>query len=354
MAEQDRDQRTEQATPQRIRKAYEEGQIGFSAELVGGLMLATGAIFFWLVGEWFFGSIGETIRDRVTYFEPMILEQRTILMAISNDVMRIGFACLVLILPLFLVALLGGALQTNFNVSFKPLNLKWEKLSVPAGVKKIFSSSSAVRGALSIAKAAVIVLIIYLIGKAQLEKIAVSGFSSFQDLMFAMCQILLYVSLAIAAMMTLVGIVDLAFQKWKQMQDLKMSIQDIRDEHKESEGDPLIRARVKRLQAEMGRKRMLSEVPKSTVVITNPTHFAVALQYDRKTMVAPVVLAKGSDFLAKKIIEIAKENGVPVVERKPVARFLYFNIKVGSEIPFELYQAVAEILNYVNRLKGAA
>lgn len=353
MAEQDRDQRTEDATPQRIRKAYEEGQIGVSSELIGGVILATGVIYFWVAGNWFFNSLGDTIRERVTYFEPMTLDPRTIFRVLTQDIIRIGLACLALLIPLFLTALFGGALQTNFNVSFKPLQLKWDKLSVPAGFKKIFSSSSVVRGVLSLAKASMIVLILYLVARSQLDNIAVAGFSTFQGLMFAMCRILLYVSLAIAATMTIVGVIDLAFQKWKQLQDLKMSVQDIRDEHKESEGDPLIRARVKRLQAEMGRKRMLSDVPQANVIVTNPTHFAVAIQYDREKMIAPVVLAKGGDHLAKKIIEIAKENNVPVVERKPVARFLYFNIDIGNPIPFELYQAVAEILNFVNRMKRA-
>ena len=354
MAEQqDRDQRTEQATPTRIRKAYEEGQIGFSSELVGSVMLLTGVVFFWSVGYWFFGQIGQSIVDRVTFFHPMIEDPRMIALAISKDTQRIGIACLALMIPLFFVALLGGALQTNFNISFKPLNLKWDKLSVPAGFKKIFSSSSVVRGALTIAKAALIVLIIFLVGRSQLESMATAGDSTFQDLMFEMCWMLLYVSLAIAATMSIVGIVDLAFQKWKHLQDLKMSIKDIRDEHKDQEGDPMLKARLKKLQGEVSRGRsIIEEVPKADAIIRNPTHFAIAIKYDRETMQAPIVLAKGKDLLAKKIIEIAEAHEIPVVERKPVARFLYFNVEIGNPIPIELYQAVAEILNYVNRLKN--
>lgn len=354
MAEQDRDQKTEQATPQRIRKAFEEGQIGFSADLIGGLMLAAGALFFLLVGQWFFESIGDTIKNRVTFFSPMIEDRRTIQGALIHDVKKVGIACLALMVPLFLIALLGGALQTNFNVSMKPLELKWNKLSVPAGFKRIFSLSSVVRGALSIAKASVIVAIIYYVAMSQLEDISIAGMETFQHMMFVMCKIVLYVSIAITGTMTIVGVLDLAFQKWKQMNDLKMSIQDIRDEHKDNEGDPLIKARIKKLQSEMGKKRMLADVPKASVVITNPTHFAVAIQYDRDTMDSPIVIAKGADFLAKKIISIAEANEVPIVERKPVARFLYANTNLGSPIPYELYQAVAEILNYVNQIKKSA
>ncbi len=352
MAEQDRDQKTEQATPHRLNKALEEGQIGFSADLIGGVMLAIGAGYFWFIGESMFGSLGDSIRNRVTYFHPMIEDPLAISGAISTEVFNIGVVCLGLMLPLFLVALLGGGLQTNFNVTFKPLTLKWDKLSVPAGFKRIFSISSVVRGALSVAKAAIIVGILYYVARTQFDAMETVSFTSFQSLVYVMCKILLIASIAIAATMAVLGVADLAFQKWKQSRDLMMSIQDIRDEHKENEGDPLVKARIKRLQAEMGRNRMLSDVPKASVVITNPTHFAVAVQYDRETMDAPIVLAKGADHLAKKIIEIAKENGVPVVERKPVARFLYANTDIGNTIPFELYQAVAEIINYVNRLGG--
>ena len=128
-----------------------------------------------------------------------------------------------------------------------------------------------------------------------------------------------------------------------------MSVRDIKDEHKNTEGDPLIKARLKRLQNEMGRQRMMQDVATSTVVVTNPTHFAIALKYENSSMIAPKVVAKGADHLAKNIIKVAKENGVPVVERKPIARFLYFNVQIDQVIPPELYAAVAEILNFVNR-----
>jgi flagellar biosynthetic protein FlhB len=354
MADQDRDQKTEQATPQRISKAFEEGQIGYSADLVGGVMLAVGAAYFWFAGQWMFESLGDNIRNRVTYFQPMIDEPLAITDAISADVLSTGALCLGLILPLFIVALLGGALQTNFNVTFKAMTLKWEKLSIPAGVKRIFSLSGLVRGGFSIGKTAIIVGILYYVARSEFDVMEVFAFTSFQNLMFVMCKILLQASIAIAATLAVLGVADLAFQKWKQSEDLKMSMQDIKDEHKENEGDPMMKARMKRLAAEMGRSRMLADVPNASVIVTNPTHYAVAIQYDRESMEAPIVLAKGADFLAKKIIAIAKENGVPVVERKPVARFLYANTKIGTAIPFELYQAVAEIMNYVNRINKRA
>jgi flagellar biosynthetic protein FlhB len=353
MAEQeDRESRTENATPQRLRKAREDGQLGFSSELVGGVILATCAIFFWFQGTWFFGTIGRSIANRLTEYEAAVVDPRMLIRALMSDVQTVGVAVLAVILPLGVLALMSGLLQTNFNISFKPLELKLDRLSVIAGFKRIFSSRSVVKGVLSVAKASVIVAISLLIAQAKLPEISTAGFGSVQNLLYALGGILLYCSIAIASMMVILGIADLAFQKWKHLDDMKMSMRDIKEENKTTEGDPMVRARIKQVRAEMSRQRMLQDVPQASVVITNPTHFAVAVKYDRETMDAPVVVAKGADFLAKKIIEVAKQNNVAVVERKPVARFLYKNVDIGSTIPFELYQAVAEILNYVNRMRS--
>lgn len=354
MAEnQDRDQKTEEATPQRLQKAREEGQLAFSAELVGGVILATTAMFYWLLGSWFFGQITGSIETRLTYFETVIVDPRMLIRTFIEEILRVGGAVIAIVAPLGLLAAVTGLLQTGFNLSFKPLELNVDKLSVIKGFKKIFSMQSAVRGALSLAKAAVIIGISIYIARSKFHEISSSGFGSIQDLLLFLASLLLNCSLAIAATITVIGMIDLGFQKWKHLEDMKMSRQDIKDENKNTEGDPMVRARIKQLQAEMGRKRMLADVPKASVVITNPTHFAVAVRYDRDEMDAPVVIAKGADFVAKRIIAIAKENGVPVVERKPVARFLFKNVEIGNVIPFELYQAVAEILNFVNRMRQA-
>ena len=351
--EQDQDQRTEDATPQRLRKAAEEGNIAFSAELLNGLTLFVGAVYFWFAGVFFFETIGRSIVDQTVRFESVVSDPRSILRGLQSDILSVGFASLTLILPIFLVALLAGGWQTGFNISFKPLTIKWEKLSVVSGVKRIFNSRSLVKGGLAIAKAIIVITVVYLIAKSELDEIFRAGFASYQQLIFFMCQMLLYAALSTAALMLIVGVADFAFQKWKHAQDMKMSIQDLRDEHKETEGDPQLRARVKKIQAEMSQKRMMSDVPGSTVVVTNPTHFAVALRYDSDSMDAPVVVAKGADHVAQAIIAMAKENDVPVVERKPVARYLYAHVQIGKSIPMELYQAVAEILNYIRTFEGA-
>ncbi|MCC9601995.1 flagellar biosynthesis protein FlhB [Stieleria sp. JC731] len=355
MAEQgqEKDQKTEDATPQRLQKAREDGQIGFSSELVSGVMLAMATGFFWFAGAWFIETITGVISRRLTSFELVLTDPRMLIRVIIEETLTIGTAVLALILPVAAIAAASGLLQTNFNLSTKPLELKLDKLSVIEGFKKMFSSRSAVRGALSIAKAAVIVAISIFVGWGRIGEITSAGLSSSDEMLHYLGALLIHTSLAIAATIAVISLADLGFQKWKHLQDMKMSRQDLKDEQKMTEGDPMVRARIKQLQAEMGRKRMLADVPKADVVVTNPTHFAVALKYDRKTMDAPIVVAKGADHLAKKIIQIAKENGVAVVERKPVARFLYKNVEIGKMIPFELYQAVAEILNFVNKMRSA-
>lgn len=350
MAEQDKDQRTEQPTAQRIRKAFEEGQIGTSNELLGSISFATGVVFFLLAGVWFFSIIARTIKMREAVLETAPFDASIVKQLIVHDVKSLGVAIVAMLVPIVFVTILVGGMQTNFNISFKPLELKWDKMSVKKGFGRIFSTRSLMRGFMAVLKASAIVAIVYLIATTQFSFIATAGNSTAQMMVFRIGQILLYLSIAAALTITLIGLGDLAFQKWKHLQDLRMSIRDIRDEHKESEGDPLIRARVKRLQNEMSRQRMVQQVARSSVVITNPTHFAVAVEYDKSTMVAPKVAAKGKEHLAKKIIEIAKEHGVPVVERKPVARFLYFNVKIGQSIPQELYEAVAEILNFIRKM----
>ncbi len=351
MAEQDREQRTEQPTAQRIRRAFEEGQIGISSELLGSVAFAVGVCFFFLAGSWFFTRITRSFREREAIFETVIEEPASLPSLILHDLFNIGVAVLALMVPIFVVTALVGGMQTNFNISFKPLELKWEKLSVSKGFERIFNSRSVVKGIMAIIKATLVVMIAYFFASSQMDTILNSGTYSFQDMIAKLAMILLYLSVAAAATITLIGVADLAFQKWRHLQDLRMSIRDIRDEHKDSEGDPMIRARLKKLQSELGRQRIAEQVANANVVITNPTHFAVALEYDLKTMIAPKVTAKGADHLAKRIIEIAKENDVPVVERKPVARFLYFNVKVDQTIPAELYAAVAEVLNFVKRFE---
>ena len=330
-------QPTEEPTARRWEKSFEDGQIAFSSELISGLAVLVGILFFWGLGKWFFDGMLDAMRERMTYFDPMISSPESITLAIHRNVQQVGVACLGLMIPLVLVTVVAGTLQTRFNISFKPLELKWSKVSIKSGFKRIFSTRSLNRGLIAIAKSSAIVIAAYYLTIGRLDEITFSGMRSYKELLLTGTNLLFAIGFVTAILMVVIGVGDLGFQLWKQKQDLMMTKQEVKDEGKDIEGDPQVKARIRKLQNEMAQKRVVQEVPKATVVITNPTHFAVALKYNTDESSAPIVIAKGADYLAKQIIRIAKENGVAVVERKPVARFLYANVKVGREIPFDLY-----------------
>jgi flagellar biosynthetic protein FlhB len=348
------EQPTEEPTARRWEKAFEEGQLAFSSELIGGLIILAAMFFFWFGSKWFFDALLNSLRQRLTFFEPMISHPNSLVLAIRQNVEQVGLVCLGFMLPLMVVILLGGVLQTRFNLSSKPLNLDWKKISPQSGLKRIFSTRSLNRGLISIAKATAVILAGYFISVARWRQISLSGMSTFGQLIQVGAELLMLIGFATAVLLVVIGALDLAFQIWKQKKDLMMTKQEVREENKDSEGDPQIRARIRKLQSELARKKVVQEVPKATVVITNPTHYAVALRFEPGESGAPVVIAKGSDHLAKQIIRVAKEHGIAVVERKPVARFLYAHVKVGREIPVELYRVVAEILNFIKRAEQAA
>ena len=348
------DQPTEEPTARRLQKALEDGQLAFSNELVGGLIILVAMLFFMGMGRWFFDSMLSAIRERLSFFDPMLSHPDSILLAVRRNLEQVGYACLGLMLSLALIVVAAGLMQTRFNISFKPLELKWNKLSIQTGLKRIFSTRSLNTLAISLAKTAAIVAVGWFLTMAEIQQVTYSGVTTFGQMIGIGAKLCLNIGFATAILLVAIGCVDLGFQLWKQQQDLMMTRQEIKEENKDSDGDPQMKARIRRLQTEMSKKRVSHEVPKATFVVTNPTHFAVALKYDPEVSAAPIVIAKGSDFLAKQIIRIARESGVPVVERKPVARFLYANVKTGGEIPMDLYQAVAEILNFIRTTNQSA
>lgn len=350
----DQESKSEAPTPRRLERAWEEGQIGFSGDFVAGLVLIVGVLFFWLYGRQLLDQLKLLIRYRLTYFQAAVEDPAALPAIMLESFLGLTAIVLGLLVPLCAASLLGGGLQTRFNVSFKPLEFKWDRLSPAAGFRKIFSLRSVVRGVSALLKTALVAGITYALIQSRIPEVALAGFLSLDGAFQRGTSLFLSVAIAISLALLLLGLADLGFEKWRHLRELRMSLQEIKDERKEDEGDPLVKARIRRLQSELTRQAIAREVPKATVVVTNPTHFAVALKFDRQSMGAPLVVAKGSDHLAKQIIEIARTHGVAVVERKPVARFLFFNVKVGKPIPVELYLAVAEIINFVNRSRRAA
>jgi len=203
---------------------------------------------------------------------------------------------------------------------------------------------------MSLFKLSIIVAIVYFILSHQYRQPGWGNAGSLEQSIEMLVNLVILMLIGVASGLVILGTGDFAFQKWKHLEDMKMSRQELMDERKEDEGDPHFRARRKRIQREMSQRQMLQDVSSATVVVTNPTHFAVALKYEGTGMNAPVVVAKGQDHLARKIIQIARTHNVAIVERKPLARALYDNVPVGQEIPLELYQTVAEVLSYIHSI----
>jgi len=251
-----------------------------------------------------------------------------------------------------MVGIGGNLLQSGFIWTSEPLKPDITRLDPIKGLGKLLSKRALVRLLVSVFKVVVIALISWLTISAQIESTrALVGLAPGEIARFG-GELVINLGYRVAAALLILALADYAFQRWQYEQDLKMTKQELRDEMKRMEGDPLTRERRKKMQRQVAMQRMMQKVPDSDVVITNPTELAVAVSYDPDGDAAPVCSAKGAGHVAARIRRIAAENGVPIVENKPVARLLYRRVEIGEEIPVELYQAVAEILAYVYRIKG--
>lgn len=349
----DGQEKTEQPTQRRYEKAAEDGQVAQSADFSSGILILAGTIFFFIAGAWYYSNLSSKLKFGLGHHQLDIGTFDNLDRKIRNMINETFWEVLVMLGPLVVVtfglAIMNGAIISGVNITWKPLTPNFEKLDPIKGFKNIFSSRAAVRGLLAVAKISVMSVIVYWLIINAMGRLSASCGMPIAMIVGTGWQLTLQIALAIAAAMVIVGVADLAFQKWKHTEDLKMTRKELRDEYKESEGDPYLKARMKKLQREISSRTMMNDVKNADVVIRNPTHYAVALRFDRAKDNAPIVLAKGVDAVALKIIEIAEENKVPVIERKPVARALFAIAEVGDEIPLELYQAVAEILAYVAR-----
>lgn len=346
--------KTEQPTQRKLEKSRAKGQTAYSADLTGGLVLLAASILLAI--------------SAISMWESLKLETARCLYGLGDvDAANLGWQSMLLDsswrivqtgMPIaglaFAMSFLSGGLLTGFRVTPEAFKLDLDKLNPTSGFSRLFSSRSLVRGAVAILKLTVISAILYVIMKMQHDQIGWSTTTSLDQTTELTIRIVLGMLLGVSGGLTIIGVADFGFQKWKHLQDLKMSHQEIRDEQKEDDGDPQVRARIKRLQREMGERSMIQDVASATVLVTNPTHFAVALQYSGDSMNAPIVVAKGKDFLAQKIIKVADMHGVLRIERKPLARALYHSVSIGSEIPLELYQDVAEVLSYVQGINSIA
>lgn len=353
MAEDDSQERTEQPSSRKRDQARDEGSFATSKELSTFLMIAGSMAVLYFSAVWMFTGLADLMRGS---FKLLIKGDLTV-KEVSGLFNMVSYKFFVIILPALAIPLFGAisyVLQNGFALTTKPITPDLSKLDPLAGAKKILSTQSLVELAKSIVKISVIGFVVYKAVASEwqtmpflIEADVFSVLSYVAGMTFKIMMKTLWV-------LALIAIVDYAFQRWNFEKGLMMSKEELKEEMKETEGDPIVKARIRSIQREMARKRMMAEVPKADVVVTNPTHIAVALKYDKEKANAPIVVAKGADMIAEKIKEVARKHGVPVVENKPLARALFKAVEVGKQIPADLYRAVAEILAYVYKLKNRA
>ena len=350
MAE-DNDDKTESPTPQRLEKAREEGQIPRSRELTSLLILLVGVCIIWIGGESLARRLAALLSSGLRFDHRIINDPNLILGQIILLIREAMLGLLPLIAGVAVVALIGPVMLGGLVFSGKSLSLKLDKLNPLPGIKRMFSAQSAAELVKALLKAA-------LVG-------SVTGFylwSHWPDMMHLISQSPLTAMgnalnlVGLCALLVALGVIpmvgfDVFWQIHSHIKKLRMSRQDIRDEFKQSEGDPHVKGRIRQMQRAAARRRMMADVPKADVIVTNPTHYSVALQYDESKMSAPKVVAKGAGLVALRIRELAAEHRVPVLEAPPLARALYRHADIGQQIPGQLYAAVAEVLAWVWQLK---
>lgn len=353
MAEEGFQSRTEAPTPRRREEARQQGRVALSSELSGGLILLAGVAALWLGASALAGGMLDTVRQHLVRVRPFHLEPEQVPALLAGLFGRGAELVGYFFALMFAMGIGIGILQAGFQVAPEAIALRWEKLSPANGWSRIFSVASLMRGVVVIVKLSLVTAIAYWVLKGRAPHVLALGGGSVAGSASQGWDLAMRLALAIVAALVLIGVADYGFQRWRHEQSLYMTRTEAKEESRREEGDPQIKARVRKLQREAARRRMLTDVPRATVVVTNPTHLAVALLYERDKMAAPKLVAKGAGHIAQRIVELARRHAVPVIERKPVAQALYKAVKVGQEIPAGLYYVVAEVLAYLYRLRGA-
>ncbi|MDR6536903.1 flagellar biosynthesis protein FlhB [Variovorax soli] len=351
MAEESDLEKTEPASPRRLEKAREEGNVARSRELATFVLLATAVAGLWSMaeplGSHFRASLGHGLRfERAAAFDTSFMLTQAGLLAMQALVAMAPLMGMLVLAALVAPLMLGGWL-----FSTQALGPKFDKLDPIAGVKRLFSTQSLAELFKALAKSLLIGGVAWLVIRDGLDQVNALMAQSERAALPQMILLVARNCALITAALLLIAMVDVPWQLWSYYRKLRMSREDLRQEHKESEGDPHIKAQIRRQQQQMAKRRMMSEVPKADIVVTNPTHFAVALKYVDSDMRAPRVVAKGTDRVAERIREIAKENKVAILEAPPLTRALYKHTRLGDEIPTGLYTAVAEVMAWVYQLK---
>lgn len=344
--------KTEEATPKRKSDARKKGQVPKSTELNSAVALLGLFLILNSMGEWLFQELFEYFRRMLSPDQVnLTLSDTNVKMLMLTQVLFFGKIILPLGIGAMVIGLAVNYAQIGPLFTLEPLKPKFQRINPIHGFRRLISAQGLVELAKAVLKLTVIGYVTYGTLRERsgilLQSMEESPLKAAMDVW----SILYQVALKICMLLLVIAILDLYYQRYQHRKSLRMSKKEVKDEFKQQEGNPQIKGKIRQRQRQIAARRMMQEVPKADVVITNPTHFAVALRYDAQTMSAPIVVAKGEDFIAAKIKEIAKENEVAIVENKPLAQALYKTVEIGEAVPAQLFQAVAEVLAFVYRLR---
>lgn len=345
-------EKTEKATPKKIQDARKKGQVAKSQELSPAIALTAFFFLLMMLGGYMLEGLQSIMRESlVTYIGWQFNAHN-----LQAMVKQMAFEIVKIVSPVlglsFLIALVVNYAQVGWLFTTEPLKMKLEKLDPIKGAKRLFSLRSIVELFKSLLKISAGLIVAYFILWEAKEKLMQLSFLSLGSVIVFTGNEVVKLGIFIGLLLFILAILDYIYQRYEFAKNLRMSKQDIKDEHKQVEGDPLIKSKIRQRQRSMALRRMMQDLPKADVIITNPTHFAVAIRYDANDMSAPTVIAKGQDYMALKIREIAKKHRIITMENKPLARALYNQVEIGQQIPEELFKAVAEVLAYVYKLQG--
>ena len=348
------DDKTEEPTAKKIEDTRKEVQVAKSTELSSAIALFSAFVALRFLMGFLSGRLIEvfhTFWQQMHVYSTDDFSSDTAHKIITNVLLYVLITILPFLLIFLFIGFMAQRLQISWKVTTKPLQPKLNKLNPINGFKRMFSGRALINLLMSIAKVVIFGFMSYSIIKDNLGVFINAYDTNLEDNLGILFDLIFELGIKISAVYLIIAVADLFYQKWKHKQDIKMTKQEVKDEFKNSEGDPKVKGQQRQRMQQASRRRMMQNIPEADVVITNPTHFAVALKYDNNMSRAPVVVAKGADYLAYKIKDIARENDVEIYEDKPLARMLYANVEVGDEIPQELYQSVAEVFAYLINVK---
>lgn len=352
MAESDFQEKTEKATPKKRADARKKGRVAKSREINSLGVLLGGLTTLCLFGSFMYQNITLVMRRGFSMVQRPVLDFTEMGILCERSVIDFFWIVLPVMTAVVTISVLSNILQVGFMFSWESLKPKPERFNVIKGIGRLVSKQSLMELFKSVSKLVIVGVIAYWTVKGEMDELKGLGRIEVGAIGLYILKVILKVFLRVCVVMILLAAIDFGFQKWQFEQQLKMTKQEVKEEFKHTEGDPLIKSRIKKVQMEIARRRMMQNVSKADVVVTNPQHLAVAIEYDRATMSAPRVIAKGAELLAQKIKSLAREHDVPVIENKALAQSLYKNVDVGEEVPIDFYQAVAEVLAYVYKMKG--